>query len=292
MTSRSAVLWMTHVWNEELKAEFESILHTHDQDSIEVWLILDSRTPGVTDLTRRYRRCHVIVEEELFSRLPYPGLAGEGLYHNVHFPLLDFYFAHPEYDYYWMIEFDVRYTGDWGTFLRSFGTCDHDLITSHIRRFQKEPRWWWWDSLHHPAKTIDRASYVRSFNVIYRISNRALAWIHSALEDGWRGYPEVVLPTLLYTNGYTLLDFGGDGEFTVPGAENRCYTSGSTRDGVPNPFCTMRWRPSRAKAGIYRNKIYHPVKPSSMMEPLGERIRFFTRWTGNYIRENWYDRQE
>jgi hypothetical protein len=272
------------MWNPDLEAEFEKFLHIKYPGSPDVWLILDSRTPGAEDLARRFERCHVIVECELFRRLPYPRLKGEILYDHVHFPILDFYLSHQEYDYYWVIEFDVRYTGEWGSFLRSFESYDHDLITSHIRHIIEEPRFWWWDSLDHPTKTIDRARYLRSFNVIYRISNRALALIHDAQQNGWRGYPEVLLPTLLDNSGYTLLDCGGEGKFTPPGLRNTFYTSAST-GGLLNPFCTMRWRPSRARAGIYRNKIYHPVKPKSMMEPLIERIIFFARWTWKYICE-------
>ena len=285
MTSRSALLWMTHVWNEELEAEFESILHNNDPDFPDVWLILDSRTPHAADLCRRFRRCHVFTEKELFRHLPYPHHEGVTLFDNMHFPILDFYLSHPEYDYYWIIEFDVRYTGDWGTFLHAFSTFDHDLVTSHIRHFHEEPGWWWWDSLHHFSITIERARYLRSFNVIYRISHRALTRVHDAQMDGWYGHPEVLLPTLLSDNGYTLLDFGGDGEFAMPGGKNVFYTSGSTGNGVLNPFCTMRWRPSRAKAGVWKNKLYHPVKPSAMMEPLSDRIRFFSRWIWTYICE-------
>jgi hypothetical protein len=276
---------MTHMWNPDLEAEFEKFLHIKYPGSPDVWLILDSKTPGAEYLARRFERCHVIVESELFRCFPYPWLDGKTLFDNIHFFILHFYLCHPEYDYYWIIEFDVRYTGEWGSLLNSFGAFDHDLITSHIRRITEEPDMFWWTSFQHPSKTIERANYVRSFNVIYRISNRALSFIHHAQQDGWKGHQEVLIPTLLDTSGYTLLDFGGNGEFALPHLRNRFYTSGSTRDGVENPFCTMRWRPSRRRAGIHRNKIYHPVKPKSMLEPFKERIGFFTRWIGNYLRE-------
>jgi len=285
MTSRSALLWMTHVWNDDLEAEFKKILHNNDPDFPEVWLILDSRTPDSADLRNRFQRCHIFNEEELFRCLHYPHHEGVTLFDNMHFPVLDFYLSRPEYDFYWVIEFDVRYNGDWGRFLHAFSMYNHDLVTSHIRHFHEEPGWWWWDSLQHGSKTIDRDRYLRSFNVIYRISNRALALVHDAQLHGWYGHPEELLPTLLYNNGFSLLDFGGDGEFVMPGGKNVFYTSGSTVNGILNPFCTMRWRPSRAKAGIWKNKLYHPVKPPAMMEPLSDRIRFFFRWIWTYICE-------
>jgi hypothetical protein len=284
MTGRNALLWMTHMWNPELEAEFERFLHSTYPGSPEVWLILDSRTPGAENIIQRFKRCHVIAETEMFRRLPYPRLKNETLYEHVHFPILDFYLTHPQYDFYWVVEFDVRYTGKWESFLRSFELYDHDLITSHIRHFDEEPDFWWWDTLHHPARTIDRSRYLRSFNVIYRISNRALALIHNNQQEGWRGYPEVLLPTLLAESGYTLLDFGGDGKFVLPGYKNRFYTSGSA-GGLLNPFCTMCWRPSRLRPGIRRNKIYHPVKSKLGLEPVKERFLFCTRWTWKYLSE-------
>lgn len=283
MTALTALLWMTHAWSPGLEAEFRKFLALDYPGSPEVWLLLDARTPGAEEIARRFGRCHVIVEDELFSRLPYPAIPGERLYHNVHFAILDFWLAHPGYEYYWVIEFDVRYTGTWEAFLRSFEGSDHDLITSHLRHFPDEPGWYWWDSLHHPTEMIDRTRYLRSFNVIYRISNRALARVHHAQLKGWRGHPEVLLPTLISTGGYTVRDFGGDGDFVEAGEKNRFYTSGSTPDGVISPFCTLRWRPSRARPGLFGNRLYHPVKPVSMSERPGERIRFFLHWTRNWL---------
>jgi len=161
--------------------------------------------------------------------------------------------------------------------LSSFQGYDHDLLTSHIRRYAKEPGWFWWNTLHHPTKEIVRAKYARSFNVVYRISNRALEFMHQAQSDGWRGYPEVSFPTLLLDGGFRLLDFGGKGEFTLPEYRNRFYTTHSSRSGKLGLFGTMRYRPSRARAGMRKNKIYHPVKPEPMIEPARERLKIVGR---------------
>jgi hypothetical protein len=277
---------MTHVWNPELEEEFEKFLDMKYPNLPDVWLVPDSRISGVCDLVKQYEHCFVVDETDLFMRLPYPRFEGLGISYHTHFPILDFYLSHKDYDYYWAIEFDVRYTGDWGSFLRSFRSFDYDFIASHIRRFSEEPHWYWWDTLHHPSKTIDRNQFVRSFNVIFRISNRALEYIHRAQLDGWRGHNEVSLPTLLLHGGYKIMDFGGDGEFTLPGLTNTAYTSHGLRNGLLNPFCTMRWRPSRGRAGFRRNKIYHPVKPRPMMEPLNDKLKYVETWTRDFIRYN------
>ena len=116
-----------------------------------------------------------------------------------------------------------------------------------------------------PTKTIPREKRLRCFNVFHRLSNRALEFIHESQVDGWEGFTEVSLPTLLARGGFKLLDFG-----------EAVYTSRGFRNGRLSIFGTMRYRPSRTAPGRLRNKLYHPVK--GVTEPLGVRVRLFLRW--------------
>src|SRR6266542_3480950 len=136
----TALLWLTHVWSPDLAAEFEKLSAI---DGMETWLLLDSRTPGADVVAQNYPRCHILEKEALF-RLPYPRLATPGLIGHVHFVVLDFFLSHRQYDKYWFVEYDVRYTGSWSSLFASFREFDHDLVTSHIRRFAEEPHWPWW----------------------------------------------------------------------------------------------------------------------------------------------------
>jgi hypothetical protein len=284
VTAKCALLWNTHIWCRELEQEFEKILSLDSPGSWEVWLVLDAKIPGAGDIARKYERCLVIDPDDLFGHLPYPAIEGFGILHHSHFPVLDFFLSHRDYDYYWFVEFDVRYSGDWGSFFEIFSPFTHDFIASHIRRYDEEPLWHWWGTLRHPVKTIGQGNCLRSFNVIFRISNRGLVFIDREQRDGWEGFNEVSLPTLLHNGGYRILDFGGDGDFTLPQLKNRTYTSHGLKDGWLNPFCTMRWRPSRVRAGLRKNKLYHSIKPRSMTEPLGERLRYLSLWMQSFIR--------
>jgi hypothetical protein len=154
MSASHALLWLTHVWTPEIAVEFEKLYSLRSPDVLDVWLLLDSRTTGAISLVERYPRSHVFEEKSLFQ-LPYPRLEGRGLINHPHFPVFDFFLSHKSYERYWVIEYDVRYTGRWETLLNSFMNYDHDLLTSHIRRFAQEPGWFWWDSLHHPTKKRD-----------------------------------------------------------------------------------------------------------------------------------------
>lgn len=286
MTSQSVLLWNTHVWCRELEEEFEKFLSLDYPGSPEVWLVIDAKIPEAKDLAAKYEHCLIIDPEDLFRRLPYQPFDGLGILHHSHFPLLDFYLSHRKYDYYWFIEFDVRYNGEWGSFLRAWEPYDHDFIASHIRHLRDEPSWYWWDSLTHPTKIICRERYLRSFNVIFRISDRALGHINQELRDGWQGFNEVSFPTLLYNGGYRIMDFGGDGDFTPSGLQNKTYTSRGLRDGLLSPFCTMRWRPSRDKTGRQKDKLYHSVKPRQMVEPVTRRMEYLYIWLMSFVRFN------
>jgi hypothetical protein len=275
--SRTAVLFLTHVWAPEIEATFEALSNMRNSSEIDAWLLLDAIAPGAKALTARYKRHHLFDEASLF-KLSYPQMPGRRLNFHAHFPVLDFYRAHPEYDYYWAVEYDVRYSGEWDQFFASFLDFNHDLITAHIRRYRQENRWCWWNTLQHSSKVIAREKYLRSLNVIYRLSSKALAYLHSAQTDGWRGHPEATIPTLLLEAGFRLLDMGGKGEFTPPELRNRFYTSWTTASGRFSPFGTLRDRPVRARLGRSPNKLYHPIKPKNMVEPWAERLLIAFWW--------------
>lgn len=44
---------------------------------------------------------------------------------SCHFPMLRFYKGHPSYEFYWLLEYDVMYTGNWSTLMDE---CDKKPI--------------------------------------------------------------------------------------------------------------------------------------------------------------------
>jgi hypothetical protein len=230
---------------------------------------------GITDSDKAYILFHqkkpeapaVLGSEPLFmftydslGKLGYIPVARDILPGSNHFPVLQFFLNFPDFQYYWVIEDDVRFNGDWEHLFGYFDSYDHDFISSHFRRFEHEPKWLWWEWLCHPKTDIPIGERIRSFNPIYRISGKALRYLHTALSDNWIGHHEVLIPSLLYHHGFKVLDFGGEGEFVAKGNNNLFYTSaisdldGQLREG------TMRYRPVWENPGSEFNKIYHPVK--------------------------------
>lgn len=169
-----------------------------------------------------------------------------------HFPILKFYLDHQNYDYYWCIEDDVMFNGEWASFFNEIiKNVQYDFISSFVKRFNEKinPDWIWWNSLSHGNDKIDIDDLVMSFNPIYSLSNRSAGFLDRALKDGWVGHHEVLIATLLNKSGFLVKDFGGRRKFVPPGFNEKFYTDK-----------THVWRPAFTAPGKLMNKIYHPVK--------------------------------
>jgi len=200
--------------------------------------------------------------DESLSKLNYPMTGPSFFPGHVHFPLLQFFRDHPDFDYYWFIENDVRFSGDWRFFFDYFKDTKQDFLTCHVRDHVDEPDFPLW-SLDHPGKSIPLSERLRSFNPIYRLSNAALSFLDQSLSGGWRGHHEVLFPTLLHHNGFTIMDVGGQGRFTPPSLKHNFHTEFKSNSGDMLDCGTMRYRPSSWRVGPEKNKLYHPVKPLS-----------------------------
>ncbi|WP_295121284.1 DUF3405 domain-containing protein [uncultured Chitinophaga sp.] len=198
--------------------------------------------------------------DEVLTRLNYIPIGFSLLPGNNHFPLLKFYNEHPDFDYYWIVEDDVRFNGDWQQFFQAFDDVSSDFISTHIHPFRDAPAWPWWGTLANSYQCIPVEQRIKSFNPVYRLSRHALQHIHQSLKAMWVGHHEVLLPTLLHKGGFSLMDMGGRGRFTPEPFRDRFYDAidlkrdGSILEG------TMRWRPVFREMGSSVDKLYHPVK--------------------------------
>ena len=80
---------------------------------------------------------------------------------NAELPVLLFYRHHPNYRHYWIVEYDVRYTGPWNQFFSAFTTSDAHLLGTSLVQFAECPSWSHWRSLHIPpggVKDMKRSS--------------------------------------------------------------------------------------------------------------------------------------
>jgi hypothetical protein len=255
-SSKQIILLMTDKDSPVIEQQYQVIQKSLKQNS-EICLAFhckDNPLPLFIEETK-----HFVFTNSILTNLGFKAIRDSLLPGSNHFPLLEFYRNNPDYDFYWVIEDDVRFNGDWSVLFDSLNEISSDFITCRIRDWKIDPTWYWWD-LSHPFKKVPLDKRINSFNPIYRISNIALNFINMALLDGWIGHHEVLLPTLLKYGGYQIADFGGDGKYVLPGFENRFYYANKPFPADPTENATMRFRPPYDKPGNKPNKLYHPVK--------------------------------
>jgi len=247
--SAVAILFLTHQSTRSIMDEFRRISGS-SMDIATSYILLHTHNKS------RYGKKNGVIRFTYgdLSKLGYTSMAASIIPGSAHFPLLYFFLTHPQFKYYWVVEHDVRFSGDWRMFFDAFRESKADLLASHVRAFHEEPQWYWWRHLSHPDTIIPPAQLLHSFHPIYRLSNAALRYLHHCHRDQWCGHFEVLIPTLLHHGGFDIEDFGGSGRFTAPGNRNRFYTEG--------PAGTLRWRPAFSEIGTEQCKLYHPVKAS------------------------------
>lgn len=167
---------------------------------------------------------------------------------SCHFPLLKFFLAHPEYEYYWTIEDDAIFSGKWSTLFDYYCNDETDMISAHITSLSEAPKWAWWYSLNTGHDIVKKEDIICAFNPVYRLSRSALQHVHISLLKGWSGHAEVVISTILKHDKLIIKDMGGTKSFVPVGEENLFYEN-QTHSHLA--LCIQETRP---------NTIYHPIK--------------------------------
>jgi hypothetical protein len=284
-SKKTAILLLTHLRNRSIEQQFSKIL-LECSSRFDVFFLCDN-TDGIFDSYRGNDRFFLFNRNRLFE-LGYPGKSSaENLrrthqndaHHqrfnfdpgNVELPVLLFFKEHPEYERFWMIEYDVRFTGPWDRFLSAFEASDADLLGTTLTRHATTPNWYHWPSLDLSGKPIGKDRYIRGFFPIYRLSRRALVQLDRDYLDGVTGHFECLIPTLLHHAGMTIEDIGGDGEFVRDGNRNRFYRNTPVRGSLtPGTFV---FRPVRHRPGDEPDTLWHPVRPSPFWLVVLRRIR-------------------
>lgn len=166
---------------------------------------------------------------------------------------------YPARDFYWFIEYDVVFSGDWRNLVLNFSASDSDLIATTLMRYRDIPDWKIWRSLVVPESSVlEENDMLRSFLPVCRFSARALKMLQTRLASGWSGHPEALVASLLLHEGYQVEDLGGNGEFVQPENRGRFYSNTPTNpDLSPGTFV---FRPKMENAGEQPDMLWHPVK--------------------------------
>lgn len=217
---------------------------------------------GMSDYAVSTDHCRYFTADELRS-LPYPkktaGPSWRLIPGNTDLILLAYWREHPEYDFYWQVEYDVRYTGNWKNLIRSFETSKADLLATNISTYEEIPHWNLWPTLAPPKGVEWKHHALRAFLPFCRISASACRAIDHAYQEGWSGHDEANWATITNMNGLRIEDIGGRGKFTPQDRLGKHYSS--TPENLHLTPGSFGYRPMRLFAPPIPGRLWHPVKP-------------------------------
>ena len=271
---KQAVLYLTNKSNEWTLSAFHA-LEQSLQGKADVYFAYHQQG-DVLPVSLQNIENQFVFTSDILSELGYtPIEEGKLVPGSNHFPLLKFFKENQGYDYYWLVEDDVRFSGEWKEFFGSFASCTSDFLSSVIETKAENPNWYWWTSLKTGNEVIAEEKLLKSFNPIYRLSRQALACIDAYLIIGWMGHHEVLLPTLLYNEGFLLEDFGGEGTFVRPENKAKFYDDTSMRIAPVLPddrknylFHPVKEEKVRQDGSYKKNAVFVPVGKDSLHRQL------------------------
>jgi hypothetical protein len=179
---------------------------------------------------------------------------------SSHFPILQFALENPQYDVFWVVEYDVRIRGSWKPFFSRFRNDPTEFLSTQIAPYRDQPGWVFW-AMRQGSSPLADGDKIRSFNPIYRISRRAVEFLDGAQKAGWVGHYECLMATLLHRGGLTVADLGGTGPLTPKRYWRKHYRSSRPDPSGPCTTGSVRYRPPHLTAGWVPGRLYHPIKP-------------------------------
>ena len=215
-----SVLFLTHIVNDTVLQRFYKLRYDCHGE-YDVWFVYNDDSSGKVDFL-----CNCNVFKFSLHDIMHQGYTplGVQVLHNVNYIVQLFRKQHPEYNHYWVVEYDVCFIGSWTILFDYYRNQPFDLIASHVERFGKHNcKWCWWHHTNLSQHGLDSSAWMKSFNPIYRISANALSIMNEFLKTGVQGHYEVLMATGIYHSGLSIRDMGGTGEFADPDNPNLFY---------------------------------------------------------------------
>lgn len=261
---RPAVLFLTHRWDKVVRLRFERLVDEAGPLA-DVFLYMQKSEAADRAEAEGGGIARALVRfdaQALPGSLGYPyGFDNALTPGSGHFAVLAFA-RKVRRGHYFLIEYDVDFSGRWSDFIAGTLASTPDLATLHIRSMHECPDWNWWRACRPSERdrgwARDPRNMLRSFNPVYCLSLRAAQIVHAAHREGWRAHHELLFPTVLSHRGCKLVDLGPALGFCL----------GIEQDRLPGKpaeaLSTVRWRPkvtpNEFLARSTGKTLFHPVK--------------------------------
>lgn len=188
-----AVLFVAHNYNESNIIGYNRLKNELDSNIYDVfWCIpLDVKLSDSSIKVYRYGNSYVV---------------RKGFY-NPSFILERFYVEHKQYDYYYLHEYDVTYSGNYQDLFDTLDKNeDADLIAAYIQKQSDKIYWQWWNKFKTKTDILYPDHHLlKSCLSFCRLSNKALETICGYPENRNNVLYEMSYPTICYKNNLKMV---------------------------------------------------------------------------------------
>lgn len=138
---------------------------------------------------------------------------------NPSYIVENYYIEHPNYDYYYVHEYDVACTWNYNKFLQELDTNGDDFVGAYIQTTKSDKWWQWWIYQKQLCENLFGKDIIllKSCVSFARLSNRLLKTIVSYSEERFNIIYELYWPTIAYIHNMKILALDlseSDKEFT------------------------------------------------------------------------------
>lgn len=192
-----------------------------------------------------YKCFHNPNSEKLLKR--FPNYKVQTLWYDVGHSVILYYLQNPDYDFYWSVEYDVYFYGDWKDFFEIYTRYKTDFLGVHIMETHLDNDNDVWGLFDFNVPYERR---FRCFGTINRISNRLLKTAYEELVAGNHTYYEQLFPSVATHYGMSVKDLN---EIALKKTGKEVYS-----------FRTMQYKSIPLDKMIHTfqglNKLFHPIR--------------------------------
>lgn len=263
-----ALLYYTHVATDAVKSELNALVDACASNSGFIMFAAgccDNRMT-LSDLATDKIAVKSYVRDDLRD-LPYKSQLArvdwKTMRYSADLAIMRFFRDHPDFDYYWIVEYDVRFTGSWASFIADLKTSEADLLCSYVTQYHHSPDWMHWGSFSSGNELIGKENLVRAFFPVARLSKSLMRTIDERCERGWAGQYEVLWTTIAKTANGKIEEIGGVGSAVPPIRHGKYYNYMMAPNGL---FLSTfgAWPSYSLKSSFHtssiKNILWHPVK--------------------------------
>lgn len=263
---KNLICFISHIVTSEIVSLFKEISSGIPEDSEIVFISpteLDRRSEfsKISELTGGVTNLYLDKTEENLTDQNTYTFRSQLIFKNI-------YKLFPGYEYYYLIEYDVRFIGDWRSLFHHLSRLPEDLICSHFSMYNNiyeqgpYPRWKLRKMFSKEDRLIiDESGKITddlyfSFLPFCRLSNSLMRLVYDYYET-YDGFFEIVIPTICIKNDLSVIDLDHLG-LTCPQLEIKEPDNFHLRCNSGS----MSWYEEDKTVYDKPNILIHPIKPN------------------------------